>query len=418
MGSTTMLTTRPPAERFTAQHAGLLAMLAFVVMFEGFDINLTTVVLPHVGDAYGAGADRLGNALSMIGLGAIAAWFMLRLADRWGRRPVLLLAAAGFSLGSLATVLAPSLAAYTAIQFVTRVLLVTQIATAYLIVSETLPASIRGRAIGALGAAGSVGAALPFILLAPALDTALGWRLLFVVGAAPLVVLPLLIWKLRETPAFLAGRAKSQARPTLAQEFRALTAPGLRRRFIGMSAWWFLVNFASVPGTFFFSYYVLRERGWQAADLGLIAPAGFVAAFLGYVSAGWLMDVIGRRATATIFATGVTLLTLVCYASTDWWIIAGCWVGMQAMFGIWIIGFTLNSELFPTEIRAAANGWCHNLLGRWGMVAAPAILGWLATRIGSTGDAAFYMGFAGLLTIPVVWLLLPETRGVSLAADE
>src|SRR5690606_13396576 len=116
------------------------------------------------------------------GLGAIAAWFLLRMADRWGRRPVLLLAAAGFSVGSLLTVLAPSLPAYTAIQFVTRVLLVTQIATAYLIVSETLPAHLRGRAIGGLGAAGSVGAALPLILLAPALETALGWRMLFVVG--------------------------------------------------------------------------------------------------------------------------------------------------------------------------------------------------------------------------------------------
>lgn len=402
-------------ERFSASHIGLLAMLAFVSMFEGFDVNLTSVVLPYAGRDFDVGPDRLGGALSVIGIGAIAAWLLIRLADRFGRRPILLLAAGGFSLGSLATILAPTLAAYTAIQFVTRLLLVSQIAIAYLIVSESLPAHLRGRANGLLGAAGSFGAALPLVLLAPALETSLGWRALFIVGAAPLLILPLLYFKLRETPAFVREQAAGgRERPSLRAELRALMSPALRGRFAAMGALWFLINFESAGATFFFSFYVLNEVGWSAGDLALIAPFGLASAFAGYVGAGWLMDLIGRRPTAILFLATLGALTLLCYSSTDWYVVAGCWVGLQAMLGIWIVGFTLNSELFPTNIRAAANGWCHNLIGRWGMVAAPVLLGWLGARLGSTGDAAWWLGFSSFLAIPLVLVGIPETRGIKL----
>ncbi|WOK35400.1 MFS transporter [Sphingomonas sp. C3-2] len=393
-------------------------MLAFAVMFEGFDVNVTSVVLPHAGKTFGADAQQLGRALSMIGMGAIAAWFLLRLADRWGRRPIMLLSVTGFSIGSVATALAPDLPSYTAIQFVTRLLLVTQIATAYVIVSETLPAHLRGRAIGILGAAGSVGAALPMLLLAPAEGSALGWRMLFIVGAAPLLVLPIMVWKLRETPAFTQRRASTPDKTGFADEFRALTRPGMRGRFVAMSGLWFVINFASAVSSFFFSFYVLNERGWTALDLAKIAPAGFASAFIGYIAAGWLMDGIGRRRTAMIFLGMTAVLTLQCYAATDWWTIALCWVGLQAMLGIWTIGFTLNSELFPTAIRAAANGWCHNLLGRWGMVIAPMLFGWVSVQAGSVAAAGQWLGLVGFLGLPLIYFAIPETAGTALAEGE
>ncbi|WP_157215492.1 MFS transporter [Flavisphingomonas formosensis] len=401
-----------PAERFTATHAGLIAMLAFVVMFEGFDISLTGVVLPYAGKAYGADAAQLGSALSVIGLGAIAAWFLIRLADRIGRRPVLLIAAGGFSLGSLATMLASDLIAYTALQFVTRALLVSQIAMAYLIVSETLPPAWRGRANGFLGAFGSFGAALPLVLLAPALETPLGWRALFVIGGAPLLLLPLLIARLRETPLFRPDRA----RPSLIGELRLLVAPALRGRFLTMSALWFVTNFASIASTAFFSFYVLNERGWVAADLALIAPFGLAAAAGGYVASGYLMDLLGRRVAASLYFVMLGTLTVTAYSNVDYRVTAACWVGLQAMLGLWTIAYTLNSELFPTEVRAAANGWCHNLIGRWGMVAAPLLLGWLAARLGTTGAAARLLGFSAFAALPLIWLALPETRGAQLEA--
>lgn len=402
-----------PQDRSSTRPAELLALLAIVVMFEGFDVNVTSVVLPYAGRAFGMDAAALGRTLSVIGLGAIAAWLVIRLADRWGRRPVLILAAAGFSLGSLATAFAPNAATFTAIQFVTRLLLVTQIALAYLILAESLAPHMRGRAAGVLGACGSFGAALPLLLLEPALGTALGWRALYVVGAAPLLMLPLLVWRLRETPLFLA-RASAPS-PKWGSDLQLLTSAPHRGAFAAMSALWFVINFSSGVGTFFFSFYVLGERGWEAADLAMIAPAGLASAFLGYLAAGWLMDRVGRKPTAMAFFAASGVLVIICYLARDWWVIAACWVALQAMLGIWTVGFTINSELFPTNVRAAANGWCNNLLGRWGLVLAPLLQGALAAALGSIGDATVVLGFVTFLGLPLIWWGLPETRGRSLA---
>lgn len=397
-------------ERFTKAHAGLLAMLAFVVMFEGFDISLTSVVLPYLGKEYGATPASLGRALAVIALGSIAAWVLIRLADRYGRRPILLFAATGFSLGSLATILTFNINSYTAIQFVTRLMLVTQMAMAYMIVSETLPPSLRGRANGILGACGSFGAALPFLALAPALGTTVGWRLLFVMGAAPLLIMPLLLWKLRETPVWLASRAAGTPSLSPTSEIRQLAAPTLRSRFIAMSLLWFIINFATSVSSLFFTLYVVQERGWAATDFAKLAPFGLGGAFVGYLGAGALSDLIGRRWTITLFMVALGGLTQLCYTSTAWWPVAAGFVGLQAMLGVWVVAYTLNSELFPTGLRAAANGWCHNLIGRWGVVLAPWILGALAARVGGIGPAATALGFVAYLAVPLVWIAIPETR--------
>ena len=395
----------------------LLAMLAGIVMFEGFDVSVTSVVLPYISRDFGADTTSLGNALAIIAMGSIAAWVLLRMADRFGRKPLLLVSAAGFAIGSLATAWAGSVASYTAIQFVTRALLVTQIAVAYLIVSESLPALWRGRANGLLGAMGSFGAALPFMAIKPALDHELGWRLLFVIGASPLVLLPVLVWKLRETPVWLAARAQGAMRSSIIAEWRALTAPGLRRPFVAMSALWFIVNFASATSALFFTLYVVKERAWPASDFALVAPFGLAGAFVGYIAAGFLADAIGRRWTMALFMASLGGLTMICYTAAGWHLIAASFIALQAMLGIWVLAYTLNSELFPTQLRGAANGWCNNLIGRWGVVLAPLVLSHLSAALGSIGKAAALLGIVPWLAVPLILMLLPETRARNLAID-
>ena len=406
--------TADTGERMTRQHVMTLALLAVVVMFEGFDVSTTSVVLPYLSAEFGTPVEKLGEALAIIALGSMGAWILLRLADRFGRRPLLLLAAAGFSLGSLATVLSTSVATYTGIQFVTRALLVSQVALAYLVVSESLPAKLRGRANGLLGAMGSFGAALPFMVIGTALETPLGWRLLFLIGAAPLIMMPLLFWRLRETPVWQAARERGLPRPSAVAELKQLVAPDLRRSFIAMSALWFIINFASSVGGLFFTLYVVKERAWPATDFATIAPFGLIGAFVGYMGAGMLSDTIGRRWTVCLFTGLLGLLTMTCYSSTGWFPIAASFIGLQAMLGIWVVGYTLNSELFPTELRGAANGWCNNLIGRWGVVIAPAVMGNLSGQAGGIGPAATMLAAIAWLAIPIMLLMVPETRGQSL----
>lgn len=303
---------------------------------------------------------------------------------------------------------------YIAVQFATRALMVTLVALAYLVVSESLPARIRGRANGLLGAVASIGAAMPFLLLDFALDTQWGWRLLFLCGAAPLLILPVLFWRLRETPIWLAQRQGGLRPTTFTNEVRALLAPRLRTHFFAMSALWFIINFASAAGTVFFTLYVTQERGWPASALIVIAPLSLIGAFFGYVGAGILADWLGRKPAIALFLFAYGALTALCYSSGDKLVILLSFLGMQAMLGLWMLCFTFNSELFPTELRAAANGWSHNMIGRWGGVAAPWILGELSVIMAGVGPAAVVLAVLPWLGIPLVLLAFPETRAQSL----
>ena len=85
-------------EKLSRQHIGLILMLAGVVMFEGFDISATSVVLPYLSREFKIPPTAIGGALGVIALGSIAAWFLLRAADRYGRRPLLILAATGLAI--------------------------------------------------------------------------------------------------------------------------------------------------------------------------------------------------------------------------------------------------------------------------------------------------------------------------------
>ena len=96
--------------------------------------------------------------------------------------------------------------------------------------------------------------------------------------------------------------------------------------------------------------------------------------------------------------------------------VAVAWVALQALQGIWPVAYTLTSELFPTEVRATANGLAHNLLGRWGRRRARS--GWsLAAVFGSTAQAVTVLALVNLLALPLLRWGLPETRAARVAVE-
>ena len=408
----------PAGRLFTsASQRRLFALLTVCTLFEGFDTKLASLVLPVIGHEFGAGPEALGRALSASSLGMPFAFFAMRLADRVGRRPVFLASVAGYASLTFATAFAPSLAAFTALQIGARLLMVTELALAYLILSEELAPEKRGRANGLLGAFASLGASIPALLLAPLEAAGPGWRGLFALGALPLILFPLYLRGVRETPVF--AEAAIGARRSLRDELRALlplVAPGYRARLAGLTALWVTVSFWSGTALYFFVYFVFQERGWTARDLQWLTLGTVPAGFAGYGLAGWLMDRIGRRTAAVAYLVVGTAMTVFCFQSEDRWVIAAGYWALIGLGGVWTIATTLTAELYPTQLRAAALGLTQHLLGRIGLVLGPLATGWLAARLGSTGDAVSWLALANLLAVPLVLGLVPETRGTDLSA--
>ncbi len=394
----------------------LLALLTIATTFEGFDTALAQLVLPVIGREFGASGAECARALGTSSLGMIAAAFAIRLADRFGRRPVLLGSLAGYALFSLATAGAPSLAAFTALQLVARFFMATQLALAYVMLSEELPAALRGRANGVLGAFAGIGAGLPFFWLAPLEQLGPGWRGLFAIGALPLLLLPVYARTLRETAAFAALRPRAWREEL--RELGALLAPRLRARFAGATALFFAINVWSGAALGFFTTVAFQERGWNATDLQRLAWGALPAAAFGYGLAGFAMDWLGRRPALLVYLAACTLAGVICHQAEARAGIAAAYLTLIALGGVWTLASTLTAELFPTALRAGALGFANNLLGRSGLVLAPFAVGALAPRLGATSDAVTWLALAPLAVAPFLWRAVPETRGADLSGRE
>jgi MFS family permease len=403
------LHTRP-----VAAHGRILA-LAWGAWASGFfSLMLLSFVLQPLQDAFGLSEAGLAR-LTAIGVGMTGAGGLLFgwLSDRLGRRASLGFAIAAFGLGNALCGLAPSAAWL----LVGRALAGLGVGGTWgggqALMGETFPPALRGRygAIAQTGAPVGLGlAAVAGSFLAPVV----GWRTVFLVAALPLLALPLLRW-VPESDLWLEHRRRPPVRrPILAQ----LVAPDLAGLFtrafvltaLAMSSYWFAI--------IWLPRYLQKQRGLSIFGSGWWTLIFVAGSLVGYVSFGWVSDLVGRRKAFALYcaitAAGLAMVTvfwgvladrplagLACMA------IAGLGTGSWSCFGPFF------SELFPTRVRGAAMSTIMNVT-RGVQFVAPLVIAAVASRWGLGGGVALAAGFAVLAGL-WVWTL-PETAGATLKA--
>jgi len=143
-----------------------------------------------------------------------------------------------------------------------------------------------------------------------------------------------------------------------------------------------------------------------------------LGAFFGFLSGAYLADAIGRKATFMVSAIGsVVLMLIYLFAplSNDMILPVGFLLGYINLMMFSPMG-PFMTELFPTAVRGVGQGFCYNV-GRGIGAVFPALVGFLAARLGLAAAIAVF-SFSGLALMIVALLLLPETRGISLASLE
>ena len=165
-----MTTGSEASERLSAYHIVLLLLLGIATLYEGFDASMLTLASVDVRATLGIGLDDWGTVYAITRAGMVASFFFLMGADHFGRRNLLVLTVAGFSLASLATAFAQTAWEFTLWQTIARLFLTAQYGLAIIIAGEELPSRFRGTGITVLTAFATVGTvamakASPFFLL-------------------------------------------------------------------------------------------------------------------------------------------------------------------------------------------------------------------------------------------------------------
>jgi AAHS family 4-hydroxybenzoate transporter-like MFS transporter len=382
----------------------LLLTCAAVLFLDGFDTQAIGYVAPALAREWGLTRSALGPVFSagLFGL-MIGALIFGPLADRVGRKKIIIFSTLAFGLGALATAFVQDVNTLLAIRFATGLGLGGAMPNAIAMTSEFNPRRRRSTMVMIMFCGFSVGAALGGFLAA-GLIPQFGWRSVFIVGGlAPLLLVPILALKLPESVRFLAltGRANARVAELLglispkaafspATQF-VVHEPGLAgipvlhlfrngRTLVTLLLW--VVFFMSLLDIYFLSNWlptVLNDLGASVSEAVLIGSMLQVGGVVGTFALGSIIDRFSFRALAlvyfiAIFAVGAIgqLSHSAILVATAIFVAGFCVVGGQ------IAANALAAAFYPTSVRATGVGWALGI-GRVGSIIGPLVGGVLLT---------------------------------------
>lgn len=392
----------PPAP-FTGAQAILLATVCAITAVATYGSSLLSQNVDYVGDSFGAGDRALGTALAVSRAGVLIALVASALADRKGRRTLMLISVAGVCLANGVAAVAPNLAVFTVGQTLMRGFANTALIVAGIAAVEEAPEGARAYSVALLALAGGFGYSFGVALLPVADLGDQAWRLSFALSALTLVLLPSFSRRLAETTRYAGLAARAAKRGRIGEVFD----PSYGGRFGVLVLTSFLFSIFAAPSSQFTNRYLADDRGFSGLDITIFrAITQGLPGLLGIVIGGRLAETRGRRPVAAIalFAGTAAQMVFFLYGSAVLWLSSAAAIILGGMAGPAMGAF--NGEMFPTEIRGTANAFLL-VAGVTGSAVGLVVSGNLSDRIG-LGEALALTGIASLIASLLV-LRLPET---------
>jgi MFS family permease len=402
--------------------AALFAMLMSATIFEGYDITIFHLATPEIARTFHLADPAIGLMATLVRFGGMLSFFVVILADRYGRKPVISVTVLCYTVLTLFTALSRGVGSFTIFQSSAQIFLAAEFGVAVTMISEEFPDARRGRAIAALHMVAFLGvtaAALTYALMA---ESRWGWRGMYLLGIAPLVMVWYLRRGLRETARFIAHeRARTvagQARPEFWQQIRKTLTPfagPYRSRLLIMSALWNSIGLIGGPMVTFFPLFAKRDHHWKSHQVSTAIILAYAMGTIGSMLSGFLMDRLGRKFTTTFFyALSGAAMYVLFTSDTFSGILLGEVVTMFAYQAARTATSALSTELFPTAIRATGYNLCVQVIGQICWMLSPVVIGLLSGPLGGLGNAASLFAAGPVIGIAIIWSLIPETRGKTL----
>jgi MFS family permease len=332
------------------------------------------------------------------------------IADRLGRTRALMLSVLIYSIFTAACGFAQSAMQLAIFRIFLGIGMGGEWASGAALVSETWPDRVRGRALGFMQSAWAIGYALAAVVNYLVQDVAgLNWRWVFFVGVLPAFIT---LWVRRrvEEPA-LWRRAQAapesvSVRDAMGGKMLKVTAAVTAMNACCLFAWWAFNSW--IP-----AYLALPvDQGGVGFTNRVMSGLVFVnqiGMWFGYVTFGFVSDATGRKRAYIVYLVLAAVMVWAYTSTRNPWVLlvlgpvtAFCATGYFSGFG------AVTAELYPTEVRATAQGFTYNI-GRIASAAAPLLVADFAKMHGY--PAALSLAATAFLVAAALWTFIPETRG-------
>ena len=380
-------------------------------MLDAFDVMLYALVLADIMRDLSISRETAGALGSLTLLASAAGGIVFGVvADRYGRTRALIASVLIYSIFTAACGFAQTVAQLAVFRIFLGIGMGGEWASGAALVSETWPAQHRGKALGLMQSAWAIGygaAALVTGLVLPVW----GWRGVFFIGILPAFFT---LWVRRSVEEPAVWQAAARARTSWTEALEAMFLPPMLGLTLAvtimnaftMFAWWgfnlWLPSYLRSPAA-------QGGVGLSPQVMSMFVLAMQVGMWFGYVTFGFISDRIGRKRTYVgyLLTAAVLLYIYVSIRQPTALLVLGPFVAFVATG--YFSGFgAVTAEIYPTTIRATAQGFTYNI-GRIASAVAPIAVGTLAETQGF--GAALSLSSLAFLLAALTWIWIPETRG-------
>jgi SHS family lactate transporter-like MFS transporter len=348
------------------RHAFTAAFLGWSL--DAFDYFLLVFCVSAIAADFHARTSAVAEALFLtLAFRPVGAFLFGALAEKFGRRPILMLNIACYSIFELSCAFAPSLDALLVLRALFGIAMGGEWGVGAALAFETLPKEGRGffsgllqegYAVGYLVAAATYAALYKPFTHMTWMGHVVGWRGLFVVGATPALLVLYIGLKVEESPVWRAGKSKS-AKPAMSM------AGGIRQYALT-----FLFLILLMTGFNSFSHgtqdlyptFLQKDHGYSAALTGAIAIVYSIGALLGGIFFGGISERFGRKRTIIAAALlALPVIPLFAFGGSLYALGTGAFLMQFMVQGAWGVIPAYLTELSPGPVRATFPGLAYQL---------------------------------------------------------
>ena len=408
----------PVATLTGAQRMAILASYLGWTL-DAFDFFLMVFLLKLIAEAFGSDIKAVSEALFLtLAARPVGALLFGALADRYGRRPVLMAVILLFSVFSAASGMARSLGELLAIRALFGCAMGGEWGVGASLVMESIPARLRGLVSGLLQSGYPSGYLLASLAFTLFFDH-IGWRGMFFLGLAPALLVLAIRFKVMESPSFTNRDLQSvfgsseAPRQTVLATFKTIGEHW--RLALYLVALMAAFNFLSHGTQDLYPTFLQKQQHFNTHTTGLIATIMKIGAIIGALVIGSLSEKIGRR-RAVMLAAGLVLpvLPLWAFGSGAVALCLGAFLMQAAVQGAWAVVPAHLNELSPSSIRAMFPGFVYQL---GNLIASRNAVLQAGIAQGHHNDFGLALGIvSGLAALSLIALVAfgPEKRGVAL----
>ncbi len=393
-----------------------MRLLLALTIYASYLQALPGMTAPFLAAELGLDDAHITAIAGFVSLGAFGSAALARMADRHGRRRLVVSCFALLPVLSLASALAPGIVSYTVAQIGVSALMGALFTGIVVVMIERASELRRAAGQAWFGLAGAAGGGLAVGLAALGDSMPWGWRGFWLVAALPLLAIEPVRRALGETDRFTRARDDGHV---AASRTRDLFRGPWRRRSIALLFVATLRPIALIATSLWTFYYMVKSLALSPATASLIFFIGGGIGLLGNPVGAWLANEWGRRPTA-VWGSAVAVASGIAF----YWIPLGPWavtelialttVNQAATAAFSVADRLLGSELFPTPLRATFSGVVGLMVAGAGLVANFG-LSFLVEPLGGLVPAISWLSVVTFVPATLIFLTaVPETRGMSL----